>query len=47
MSDELRVLDTNVLVYLFDAGTLAKQATAREVLTAGRVLLSTQVLSEL
>jgi predicted nucleic acid-binding protein len=43
-------LDTNVLVYLFDAGAPAKQAAARELLAtrgeAGEVVLSTQVLQE-
>jgi predicted nucleic acid-binding protein len=43
-------LDTNVLVYLFDAGAPAKQAAARDLLAtrgeAGEVVLSTQVLQE-
>ena len=42
--------DTNILVYLFDAGAPAKQRRAREILTqhtlAGQTLLSTQVLQE-
>ncbi|MBI5441644.1 MAG: PIN domain-containing protein [Deltaproteobacteria bacterium] len=42
--------DTNVLVYLFDAGQPAKQKRARELLDeevrAGRALFSTQVLQE-
>ncbi len=42
--------DTNVLVYLYDADAPEKQARAREVFeseaTAGRALLSTQVLQE-
>jgi len=42
--------DTNVLVYLFDAGAPEKQAAARDLLereaNAGRVTLSTQVLQE-
>ena len=42
--------DTNILVYLFDAGAPAKRRRAREVLTqhtlAGETLLSTQVLQE-
>jgi predicted nucleic acid-binding protein len=42
--------DTNILVYLFDAGAPAKQRRAREVLSlhtrAGETLLSTQVLQE-
>lgn len=42
--------DTNILVYLFDAGAPAKQRRAREILTqhtlAGETLLSTQVLQE-
>ena len=46
MSGELRFIDTNVLVYLFDNDAPAKQAVARELLGAGRFLLSTQVLSE-
>ncbi len=43
-------VDTNVLVYLFDAGAPAKQARAREVLEgdggASFLVLSTQVLQE-
>jgi predicted nucleic acid-binding protein len=46
MSAELSFIDTNVLVYLFDADAPAKQAVARELLVAGRFVLSTQVLSE-
>ena len=42
--------DTNILVYLFDAGAPAKQRRARELLEshtrAGETLLSTQVLQE-
>jgi predicted nucleic acid-binding protein len=42
--------DTNILVYLFDGGSPAKQARARELLErhtrAGETLLSTQVLQE-
>ena len=42
--------DTNILVYLFDAGVPAKQRRARELLEshtrAGETLLSTQVLQE-
>ena len=47
MSAELRFLDSNVLVYLFDGDAPAKQALARELLAAGRTALSTQVLTEL
>ncbi len=43
-------LDTNVLVYLFDTDSPAKQNRAREVLNkearGSRALLSTQVLQE-
>jgi predicted nucleic acid-binding protein len=43
-------LDTNVLVYLFDADDPAKQRRAQEFLLSqelrGRVILSTQVLQE-
>jgi len=46
MSADLRFLDTNVLVYLFDADAPAKQAIARVLLTAGPVVLSAQVLGE-
>ena len=51
MSDEGRVfLDTNVLVYAFDAGEVDKKAVAIErfeaLSRAGRVVLSTQVLAE-
>jgi predicted nucleic acid-binding protein len=46
MSAELRFIDTNVLVYLFDADAPAKQAIARELVAAGRLVLSSQVLSE-
>jgi predicted nucleic acid-binding protein len=42
--------DTNILVYLFDAGAPAKQRQARSLLDkhtrAGETLLSTQVLQE-
>jgi len=42
--------DTNILVYLFDAGTPARQRQARSLLDkhtrAGETLLSTQVLQE-
>jgi len=42
--------DTNILVYLFDAGAPAKQRRARELLDkhtrAGETLLSTQILQE-
>ena len=42
--------DTNILVYLFDAGAPAKQRRARELLgthtRAGETLLSTQILQE-
>jgi predicted nucleic acid-binding protein len=42
--------DTNILVYLFDAGAPAKQQRARKLLDqhtrAGETLLSTQVLQE-
>jgi len=43
-------VDTNVLVYLFDADTPDKQARARELVAtrgpAGELVLSTQVLQE-
>jgi predicted nucleic acid-binding protein len=43
--------DTNVLVYLFDADSAAKQARARELFAeharSGRLVLSPQVLQEL
>ena len=43
-------LDTNVLVYLFDADAPSKQKRAREILDkqirGGQALLSTQVLQE-
>ncbi len=47
MSDRA-FLDTNVLVYLFDRDTPAKQQRAREVLEAegGSAAVSTQVLQE-
>jgi predicted nucleic acid-binding protein len=42
--------DANILVYLFDGGSSAKQRRARELLAshtrAGETLLSTQVLQE-
>lgn len=42
--------DTNVLVYMFDSGTPAKQKVARALFQthsdAGEILLSTQVLQE-
>lgn len=46
MSAELRFIDTNVLVYLFDRDSPAKQAAARELVSAGSLVLSSQVLSE-
>jgi predicted nucleic acid-binding protein len=50
MSADLRFVDTNVLVYLFDVDAPAKQAMARELLKAGAeeggLVLSAQVLSE-
>lgn len=49
MSDRLFV-DTNVIVYLFDADSPEKQQRAREIFEAegphGRLVLSTQVLQE-
>jgi predicted nucleic acid-binding protein len=43
-------VDTNVLVYLFDAGEPAKQERARQVISdlcrAGTLVVSSQVLSE-
>jgi len=42
-------LDTNVVVYAFDAGNPDKQKVARELLSsgvAGRAVISTQVLAE-
>ncbi len=42
-------LDTNVVVYAFDAGNPDKQKVSRELLNrgiAGRAVISTQVLSE-
>lgn len=48
MSAEPCFIDTNVLVYLFDADSPGKQARARVVLEefAESAILSTQVLSE-
>lgn len=48
MSAEPCFIDTNVLVYLFDADSLDKQARSRAVLDdfAESAILSTQVLSE-
>ena len=47
---DLSFLDTNVLVYLFDTDSPAKQRTVRDLLTRqaldGKVMLSTQVLQE-
>jgi predicted nucleic acid-binding protein len=49
MSDRV-FFDTNVLVYLFDTDSPAKQARARDLLTeharSGRIVLSPQVLQE-
>lgn len=46
-----RFVDTNVLVYLFDADAPAKRERSRELLAAdgveGRLVISTQVLQEL
>jgi predicted nucleic acid-binding protein len=42
-------LDTNILVYAFDAGEAAKQARSRELLTTGdpdEFVISAQVLNE-
>ena len=48
MSVESRFVDTNVLVYLFDADSPNKQARARELLReeADRIVVSVQVLGE-
>ena len=48
MSVESCFIDTNVLVYLFDAGSPAKQARARKLLeeTAEQAIVSVQVLGE-
>ena len=48
MSVDLHFVDTNVLVYLFDADAPAKQAVARRVIVerADVIVLSTQILSE-
>ena len=48
MTVESRFVDTNVLVYLFDADAPDKQARARELLReeADRVVVSVQVLGE-
>ena len=48
MSAELKFVDTNVLVYLFDGDSPGKQAQARELLgeEAENIVLSTQVLGE-
>ena len=48
MSAERWFVDTNVLVYLFDGDSPAKQAKARRILedNADRIVLSTQVLGE-
>ncbi len=47
---DLSFLDTNVLVYLFDTDSPAKQRTIRDLLSHqaldGQVMLSTQVLQE-
>jgi len=47
---EIAFFDTNVLVYLFDSGTPAKQERARELLRQkagdGDAVMSTQVLQE-
>ena len=48
MAAELKFVDTNVLVYLFDSDSPDKQELARELLEAEAddVVLSTQVLGE-
>ena len=48
MTVESRFVDTNVLVYLFDADSPNKQARARELLReeADRIVVSVQVLGE-
>ncbi|MCF7983802.1 MAG: PIN domain-containing protein [Thiohalocapsa sp.] len=47
MSAQIWFLDTNILVYLFDADEPEKQARARELLRQGaEIRLSTQVLQE-
>ena len=48
MSAELCFVDTNVLVYLFDADSAHKQARARQLLAnnADQIVLSAQVLGE-
>ena len=48
MSAELKFVDTNVLVYLFDADSPGKQARARELLReeGNGIVVSAQVLGE-
>lgn len=48
MSVEPKFVDTNVLVYLFDAGAADKQTRARELVRSerDRLVLSVQVLDE-
>ena len=48
MSAELKFVDTNILVYLFDDDSPDKQARARELLDmeVENIVLSTQVLGE-
>ena len=48
MSVDLHFVDTNVLVYLFDADAPAKQEVARRIIVeqADMIVLSIQILSE-
>lgn len=48
MTADLRFIDTNVLVYLFDADAPDKQATARALVAehAEHIVLSSQILGE-
>ncbi len=46
MSDKLKFLDTNILIYAYSEDDPYKRALARNLLSSGDAILSTQVLQE-
>jgi predicted nucleic acid-binding protein len=46
MSGKLQFLDTNILVYAYSEDDLEKREVARNLMSSGEVVISTQVLQE-
>ncbi len=46
MSGKLQFLDTNILVYAYSEDDLEKRDVARNLMSSGEVVISTQVLQE-